>query len=191
MDETNVLIFTFSDPSKAYQALSEIKAQPRVEGAAVVERTANGEVRIAEGYTPKLGAGPAVGGLIGALVGIIAGPLGMLLGWSTGIFAGAAYESFEAVDADDGFTELSKRIPASGNALLVEMTETSHAVADDIADRLQGTVTRVPSREVEIEVAAARDAARKAAKEARRVRRETHTAAFKEKVGGVLHHTTA
>ena len=31
MDETNVLIFTFSDPSKAYQALSEMKAQPRVE----------------------------------------------------------------------------------------------------------------------------------------------------------------
>jgi hypothetical protein len=51
MDETNVLIFTFSGPSKAYQALSEIKAQPGVEGAAVVERTANGEVRIAEGYT--------------------------------------------------------------------------------------------------------------------------------------------
>ena len=191
MDETNVLIFTFPDPSKAYEALSEIKGQPGVEGAAVVERTANGEVRIAEGYTPKLGAGPAAGGAVGALVGIIGGPLGVLLGWSTGMFAGAAFEGFEVADADDGFTELSKRISASGNALLVEMTETSHAIADDIANRLQGTVTRVPSTEVDAEVAAARDAAHKAAKEARRVRRETRSAAFKEKVGGVLHHTTA
>ena len=191
MDETNVLIFTFSDPSKAYQALSEIKAQPGVEGAVVVERTANGEVRIAEDYTPKLGAGPAVGGIIGALVGILAGPLGVLLGWSTGMLAGAAYELFEVADADDGFTELSKRISASGNALLVEITETSHAVANDIANRLEGTVTRVPSNEVEAEVTAAKDAAHKAAQEARRVRRETRTAAFKEKVGGVRHHTAA
>jgi hypothetical protein len=96
----------------------------------------------------------------------------VLLGWSTGMFAGAAYESFEVADADDdGFTEPSKRIAASGNALLVEMTETSHAVADDTANRLEGTVTRVPSNEVEAEVAAARDAAHKAAQEARRVRR--------------------
>jgi uncharacterized protein with beta-barrel porin domain len=107
------------------------------------------------------------------------------------MFGGAAFESFEVADADDGFTELSRRIHASGNALLVEMTETSDAVADDIANRLDGTVTRVPTSEVEVEVAAARDAARKAAHEARRVRRETRTAAFKEKVGGVLHHTTA
>jgi hypothetical protein len=118
-------------------------------------------------------------------------PLGVLLDWNNGMFAGAAYESLEVADADDGFTELSKRIPASGNVLLVEMTETSDAVADDIATRLEGTVTRVPSIEVEAEVAAARDAARKAAQEARRVRRETRTPAFKEKVGGVLHHTSA
>jgi uncharacterized membrane protein len=191
MEETNVLIFTFSDPSKAYQALSEIKALPGVEGAAVVERTANGEVRIADGYTPKLGAGPAVGGVIGAVVGIISGPIGVLLGWSTGMLAGGAYESFEVADADDGFTELSKRISASGNALLVEMHETSHAVADEIAQQLDGTVTRVPRSEVAAEVDAARTAARKAAAEARRVRRETRTAAFKEKVGGVLHHASA
>ena len=191
MNEKNVLIFTFSDPSKAYQALSEIKAQPSVDGAAVVERTANGEVRIADGYSPTLGTGPAVGGLIGALVGIIAGPLGVLLGWSTGMVAGAAYETGDAADVDDGFTALSQRIPVNGNALFVELTETSHAVADDVANRVGGALTRIPVTEVEAEVAAARDAAHRAAAEARRARRETRTAAFKEKVGGVLHHAKA
>ena len=190
-DEKNVLIFSFSDPSKAYQALSEIKRQPGVDGAAVVERNAEGEVRIADGYTPNLGTGTTVGGAVGAVIGILAGPLGVLLGWSTGMVAGMAYETGEAADAEDGFTVLSSRIPVSGSALLVDMTETSHAVADDIANRLGGYVTRVPVSEVEAEVAAAQDAARAAAKEARRVRRENRSAAFKEKAGGLLHHSHA
>jgi uncharacterized membrane protein len=190
-DERNVLIMTFPDPAKAFEALSKMKGQPGVAGAAVVERSAQGEVRIADGYAPKVGAGTAVGGLVGALVGIIAGPLGVLLGWSTGMVAGAAYDTGEAADAEDGFTVLSQRIAVSGNALIVEMTETSHAIADDIAGQLNGWVTRIPATEVETEVAAAREAARKAAAEARRVRRENRRAEFKEKVGKVLHHQKA
>ena len=60
MDETNVLIFTFPDPSKAYQALSEIKAQPGVQGAAVVgaDRQWRGSHR--RGLCPEAGGGPAV-----------------------------------------------------------------------------------------------------------------------------------
>ena len=187
-DEKNVLILSFPDPSKAFEALSEMKGQPGVISAAVVERTPDGQVRVADGYTPTLGSGTAVGGVVGALVGVIAGPLGVLLGWSSGVIAGAAYDTGEAADTDDGFTVLSNRIPAGGNALIAEMTETSHAIADDIAEKLGGSVTRIPTAEVETEVAAAQDAARKAAKEARKVRRETRQAEFKTKVSAVFHH---
>ena len=187
-DEQNVLIVTFPDPSTAYKALSEIKGMDGVASAAVVERTADGQVRIADGYTPKAGAGTSVGGLIGAVVGILAGPLGVLLGWSTGLIAGAAYDADEAADTEDGFTVLSQRIAAGGNALLAEISETSHAPADDLAGRLGGSLSRIPVSEVEAEIASAREAARQAAKEARRVRRETRRAEFKEKVSGVLHH---
>ena len=187
-DERNVLIMTFPEPAKAFEALSDIKGQSGVAGAAVVERTAQGEVRIADGYAPNVGAGTAVGGLVGAVVGIIAGPLGVLLGWSTGMVAGSAYDTGTAADTEDGFTVLSQRIPVSGNALIVEMTETDHAIADDIATRLDGSVTRLPATEVAAEVDAAREAAQKAAAEARRVRRENRRTEFKERVGKVLHH---
>lgn len=189
-DEKNVLIITFSDPSKAYQALSEVKALDGVDGAAVVERTAAGQIQIADGYTPKVGEGTAVGGLVGALVGVLAGPLGVLLGWSTGLVAGVAYDSGEAADTEDGFTVLSQRIAAGGNALLVEMTEADHATMDDLVGGMGGAISRVTVKEAEAEVAAAQDAARKAANEARRARRETRMAAFREKVGSVLHHTS-
>jgi uncharacterized membrane protein len=184
-DEKNVLIITFPDPSKTFQALSELKGQPGVVSAAVVERSAGGEVRVADSYTPMVGVGTVGVGAVGALIGLIAGPLGLLLGWSSGTIAGATVDTVEAADADDGLTELSKRIPAGGNALLVEMTETSHAIADDIAK--DGALTRIPTAEVEAEVKSAQDAARKAAQEARRVRRETRSAEFKAKVGGIFH----
>ena len=187
-EERNVLVLHFPDPSKAFQALSQIKTTPGVAGAAVVERTEEGQVRVAEEYDPNLGTGTAVGGLVGAMVGIIGGPLGVLLGWTTGVLAGVAYDSDVTTDEDDGFTILSKSIPAGGNALIVEMSETSHAAADDIAAKLDGTVTRIPATEVEAEVASAQEAARRAAAEARKARWEKRRAGFKEKLSGLVHH---
>jgi uncharacterized membrane protein len=186
--ENNILIMQFPEPSKAFNALSEMKGQPGVAGAAVVERTPEGEVRIADGYTPQTGSGIVVGGLVGSLVGILAGPLGMLLGWTTGALAGAVYEVDEAADDEDGFTVLSRGIPAGSNALIVEMSETSHAIADDVTTRLDGTIVRVPVTEVEAEVEAARDAARSAASEARKVRRARRQAEFKAKLSGLGRH---
>jgi uncharacterized membrane protein len=187
-DEDNVLIIYFPDSSKAFEALSQFKGQPGVKGAAVVERTADGEVRLGDGYAPEGGTGVAVGGLVGALIGVLAGPVGVLLGWSTGMLVGGAYEADEVADADDGFTILSRSIPAGSNALIVEMTETSHAIADDVAARLDGTITRLPASEVGAEIESAREAARKAAAEARKVRRAQRRADFKEKMSGLGHH---
>ena len=187
-EEKNVLIMQFPHPSDAFQALSTMKVQPGVRGAAVAERTAEGQVQVADAYSPGGGTGIVGGGLVGAVIGIIAGPLGVLLGWSTGALVGAAFESDEAEDTDDGFTILSRSIPKGGNALIVEMAESSHAIADDVANKLGGTVTRVPAAEVEAEVESAREAAAEAAKEARKVRREKRRAGFKEKLSGLTHH---
>jgi uncharacterized membrane protein len=182
--ENNVLIMHFPDKSQAFEALSQLKGQPGVTGAAVVERTPDGEIRMADAHAPEVGGGVAVGGLVGALIGILAGPVGVLLGWSTGMLVGMAYETDEAADTEDGFTILSRSVPAGGNALIVEMTETSHAIADDVAEKLNGTVTRIPAAVVEAEISA-REAAREAAHEARKVRRDKRRAEFKEKLSGL------
>lgn len=186
--ENNVLVMHFQEASKAFEALSNMKNQPGVTGAAVMERTSEGQLRVADADTPEVGAGVAVGGVVGALIGVLAGPLGVLLGWSTGMLVGVAYETDEAADAEDGFTILSRSIPAGGNALVVEMTETSHAIADDIAANLGGTITRVPATEMEAEIEAAHEAARSAASEARKVRRAKRRAEFKEKLSNLGHH---
>jgi hypothetical protein len=61
----SVLIIYFPESSKTFEALSQFKGQPGVRGAAVVQRTADGQVRLADGYSPEGGTDVAVGGLVG------------------------------------------------------------------------------------------------------------------------------
>ena len=155
-----------------------------------MERTAEGEVRPADGYSPEGGSGVAVGGLVGALIGILAGPVGVLLGWSTGMLAGMAYEADELADADDGFTILSRSIPAGSNALLVEMTGTSHTIADDVAEKLDGTITRLPARDVQTEIESAPEGRPRGSRRGPPSCRQDGHAEFKEKLSGLGHHRT-
>ena len=96
MAEQNVVVVRFTELSSAHQALSVLKecdAGGRIglESAAVVERTAEGELRIAES-TDSFGLGAAGGSLIGILVGVLGGPLGLLLGWGAGAMMGMAFD---------------------------------------------------------------------------------------------------
>ena len=79
----NVVVVRFTEPSKAYQALSVLKdcdASGRIglESAAVVERTATGELRIPESADNVGLEGTASGSLIGMLIGVLGGPVGVL-----------------------------------------------------------------------------------------------------------------
>ena len=79
MAQENVVVVRFTEPSKAYQALSVLKecdAEGRIglESAAVVERTAAGELRIPESADNVGLVGTASGSLIGMLVGVLGGP---------------------------------------------------------------------------------------------------------------------
>jgi uncharacterized membrane protein len=79
MTQENVVVVRFTEPSKAYQALSVLKdcdAEGRIglDSAAVVERTAAGELRIPESADNVGLVGTASGSLIGMLVGVLGGP---------------------------------------------------------------------------------------------------------------------
>src|SRR5512132_3180897 len=97
MTQENVVVVRFTEPSKAYQALSVLKecdAQGRIglESAAVAERTAAGELRIPESADNVGLVGTASGSLIGMLVGVLGGPVGVLLGWGAGAMMGGAFD---------------------------------------------------------------------------------------------------
>ncbi|MBV8396048.1 MAG: DUF1269 domain-containing protein [Actinobacteria bacterium] len=183
----NVVVVKFSEPSKAYQALSLLKegdasGRIRLESAAVVERTADGVVRIPESADNVGFVGTASGSLIGMLVGVLGGPVGILLGWGAGALMGGTFDVDRAVASDEALSVLARAIPAGSTALIASVDEPAVEVVDGEMKNLDGEVTRQPVADVERELRAAEDAAAAAAREARRTLRETRKAQFESRV---------
>jgi uncharacterized membrane protein len=181
MTQENVLVVRFTEPSKAYQALSVLKkcdAEGRIglESAAVVERTPNGELRIPESADNVGLVGTASGSLIGMLVGVLGGPLGVLLGWGSGALVGGAFDVDRAVTSDEALTVLGRAIPPESTAVIANVEEPAVGVIDAEMTKLGGDVTRRPVAEVMDELEAAEEAADAAARAARKAVREQRKA---------------
>ena len=194
MAQENVVVVRFTEPSKAYQALSVLKecdADGRIglDSAAIVERTSTGELRVPESADNVGLVGTASGSLIGMLVGVLGGPVGLLLGWGTGALMGGAFDLDRAETSDEALTVLGRAIPPESTALIASVEEPTVEVIDGEVTKLGGEVTRRPVAEVMDELEAAQEAADAAAREARRVVRDKRKAEVKagvdERVGGL------
>ena len=181
MAQKNVVVVRFTEPSKAYQALSVLKqcdAEGRIilDSAAIVKRTAAGDLSIPESDDNVGPVGTASGSLIGMLVGVLGGPVGVLLGWGTGAVMGSALDVDRDVTSDEALAILGKSIPPESTALIASVEEPAVQVIDAEMYALGGEVTRQPVDEVMVELEAAEEAADAAAHEARRVMREKRKA---------------
>jgi uncharacterized membrane protein len=192
MTQENVVVVRFTEASKTYQALSVLKeldtsGRIGLESAAVVERTAAGELSIPESADNVGLVGTASGSLIGMLVGVLGGPVGLLLGWGAGALMGGAFDLDRAETSDEALTVLGRAIPPESTAVIASVEEPAVEVVDAEMTMLGGEVTRRPVAEVMAELEAAQEAADAAAREARRSVREQHKAELKtgidERVG--------
>jgi uncharacterized membrane protein len=181
MAQDNVVVVRFKEPSKAYQALSVLKecdAEGRIglESAAVVERTAQGELRIPESADNVGLVGTASGSLIGMLVGVLGGPVGALVGWGAGALMGGAFDVDRAITSDEALTVLGRAIPPKSTAVIAQVEEPAVDVIDAEMHKLGGEVTRRSAAEVMGELEASEAAAEAAAREARRTLHEKRKA---------------
>jgi uncharacterized membrane protein len=177
----NVVVVRFTEPSKAYQALSVLKqcdAEGRIvlESAAVVERTPAGELRIAEGADNVGLVGTASGSLIGMLIGVLGGPVGVLVGWGAGALLGGAFDLDRAEKSDEALAALGQAMTPESTAVIATVAEPAVEVIDGEMDKLGGEVTRRSIADVMDELEASEEAARVAAREARRALREERKA---------------
>ena len=191
-DTRNVVVVRFTEPSEAYQALSVLKqcdAEGRIglESAAVVERTADGELRVPEDTDNVGPVGTAGGSLIGMLIGVLGGPVGVLIGWGAGALMGGAFDLDRAETSDEALGVLGRAIPQGSTAVIASVMEPAVEVIDGEMKKLGGEVTRKPAAEVMDELEAAEDAAAAASREARRTVRQKRKAeakaSYDERVG--------
>src|SRR5215831_3661152 len=181
MAQENVVVVRFTEPSKAYQALSELKQADAdghigLKSAAVVERTAQGELKIADSADNVGLVGTASGSLIGILVGVLGGPVGLLLGWGAGALVGGSFDHDREEESDEALGVLGRAISPGSTALIADVSEPEVELIDAKMDLLGGEVTRRSVVDVVAELGAAHEAADAAAREARRTVREKREA---------------
>jgi uncharacterized membrane protein len=194
MATENVVLVTFEEESKAYQAgtvLKEASAEGRIDlhAVAVVQRMEDGTIRVKEGDADDFPAGTwaggviggTTGGLLGLTLGTLGGPLGLLLGGTGGALLGSLVDLDTADQAESVLATMARTIEPNKTALIAHVTEPAVEVVDGEMERLGGEVVRRPVYEVEAEIVAAEDAARAADEEARRKLREEKAAERKEK----------
>jgi uncharacterized membrane protein len=183
----NLIVVTFEEDSKAYEALSKLKAangagRVGVRSAAVVERAADGRLFVPEAGDAVFGAGIATGGLIGLMVGILGGPVGVVLGFGMGALAGSFFDIDRAEKGSGVLAQVSESLPVGRIALVAEVDEYAGEVIDGEMRALGGTVTRTPAAEVLAALEAAEKAAQAAEREARRVMHEERKQEAKAKL---------
>jgi len=176
MADTNIVVATFEDESKTYQAFSEIKraatqGKLKIEGLTIMHRTLDGRFEVRDAAMRPFG-GASTGGLIGALVGIMGGPLGVLLGWGAGALVGGIRDATEIQSNRTLVQRLTEDMAVGTTALIGELEETDTTVVSQIVRRLGGELLRRPTAEVEADIKAAEEASSAAATEAQRVIRE-------------------
>jgi uncharacterized membrane protein len=181
MAQENVVVVRFTEPSKAYQALGELKQSDadghiELKSAAVVERTAAGQLQIADNADNVGLVGTASGSLIGMLVGVLGGPVGLLLGWGAGALVGGSFDLDREEESDEALGVLGRAISPGSTALIADVTEPEVELIDAKMDALGGEVTRRSVVDVVAELGTAHEAAEAAAREARRTVREKRKA---------------
>ena len=191
MDE-NVIVTTFSEDSKAYEALARLKelaAEDQIDmhDGAVVERAQDGTLHLRdESGNEDEGFATQTGGTVGLLIGILAGPLGVLLGGAVGLLAGAIVDAEDDDETDSVLEHISRSIGNGETAVLADLDESAPAPLDGAMAALDGRVTRYARKDVEAEIAGAEEAAEKARLKARKELRHQRREATVEKVQAKL-----
>lgn len=197
LTDQSVVVITFTESSKAYEVLSDLRqasAEGRIDvvSALIAEREEDGHLHLAEGSDATIGEGTATGGLIGLIVGLLGGPLGMLLGWGAGSVIGSLSDIDHADKRETVLGDLSARVAPGTTAILAQVSEVTPEVLDNISTKLGGTVARRPVSEVLAELEAAEAAAEAADREARRTirdkRREERKEAWDKRVADLKEH---
>lgn len=175
----NVIVITWPEDSKAYEALTKLRnsyAADDIYQAAVVQRTEDGRVVLQDGGSNTDGINTLGGSAIGSLIGILGGPLGVLLGFSTGALLGSLVDLGDETDEDSVVAVISKQLLPGTTSLMVDLNETDPKVVDELAASSGGVLVRYNYDDMLDEVLGAEAAAKAAADEAARVMREQKSA---------------
>lgn len=184
MAESTIIVATFDEESKTYQAFSEIKRLStegafKINGLTVMHRNLEGQFAVKDAAIRNYG-GSIWGGVIGSLIGLMAGPLGLLLGWGAGSIIGGIRDAREIMEDRSLFQRLSEDMTVGTTALVGEIQDEKDSRLDQVVRNLGGELLRRPTDDVEADIRAMESAQESARREAQRVMDEDYRARHPE-----------
>lgn len=155
-ENKKVILMTFDEDSKSYEAFSDVKQMVgngdiRGEEMAVVTHKTEGVQSFGVDDFINFNGDTHVfnDGFIGMLIGILGGFFGMIIGWIIGDIVGAIRDSDDAKAARNLFEKMAQDIPAGRTGVILVAEETDNQVLNNvIVDQLGGKIDRFDYAEV-------------------------------------------
>ena len=127
--------------------------------ATVAERGDHGEALVHSSNAHVI-PDAAEDSLFGSLTGMLGGPLEVLIGGTSGAFAGSVGDVHRNHQHGEVLAWVVDAIPPGGAAVLAELYESDPTIVDPILSQVGGTTIRRPAERVDAEIDAARQPGR-------------------------------
>lgn len=179
----HILLATWNDSAKTYEIFTQLKNADigNIHQAMIVERTADGSIKIQDETNNTAGENTIDGGLIGSLIGILGGPLGLLLGFSAGALIGSLVDLDQGTDDQAILAKISQALPIGSTGLILNIEENAEQLANDYFAQSEATLLRWDYDEVEAEIEASVESWEQANRQANAALRDQKKAENKAK----------
>lgn len=134
----NIVAVLFDVESEGYQAITNLKKDPRHENYAILQmalvKKEGGRITILDNYDSGIDTKDdmAKGGIIGGLLGILGGPVGVLLMGAYGALAGGLLDIGDALSDSTLIGAVGSKLGDGTTALVALVNEENESVLDTI-----------------------------------------------------------
>lgn len=155
-ENKKVILMTFNESSKSYEAFSDVKqivgnGDIRGEEMAVVTHKTEGvqTFEVDDFINFKGDTHVFNDGFIGMLIGILGGFFGMIIGWIVGDIVGAVRDSDDAKATRNLFEQMVQDIPAGQTGVILVAEEADNQFLNNVViNQLGGKIDRFSYEEV-------------------------------------------
>lgn len=184
----NIIVTVFKVESEGFQALSELRNNPKsgssfVSEAVLIKKEA-GSYTVTDGFDTGSNSSDdtLVGTMVGMCVGVLGGPIGMLLGAGYGALVGMTLDTIDVVDDVSLLEQIADKLDDGMVAMIALAEEASPDYLDALFTKYDTVIARFDAAVVAQEVEMAREMQADMERQAKAQLRKQKTDEFKSKV---------
>jgi uncharacterized membrane protein len=184
----NIIVTVFKVESEGFQAISELRNNPKTGGSfvseAVLIKKEAGSYTVTDGFDTGSNSSDdtLLGTMVGMCVGVLGGPIGMLLGAGYGALVGMTLDTIDVVDDVSMLEQIADKLDDGMVAMIALAEEETPAPLDAQLNKYDTVIARFDAAVVAQEVEMAREMQADMERQAKAQLRKQKSDEFKAKV---------